>query len=330
MMMIPLQVLRRRRQRLKQKLHRCPWGGSASAGSAKVPPRPEGAKCDVNVRCAAGLRCFQRVCQRLTCEDTDAANDPAVQGTAAVTASVSGVVVTRSDKCSREMLEQVACPDAKYGRPEACPAGTSCENGACVNLCGNGRVDPTENCGTCPGDVLCGADERCENNACVSRFFCRSIGGGAVESNQGVFSPRCDTQTDIYTSSYFCSGTVARPQFETQCALGCNNDATACCHLVQQVRSSCETLDNGTRMLLNQTISGCDGRQRPMRVNCGTADPPNSPLTCFPVGEDSARCAFCGQRICADLSNAQSPYVLQLRPEEQCGPGRQDLGIVQC
>jgi len=116
----------------KAKASPMPMGESASAGSAKVPPQPEGAKCDIGVRCAARLRCFQRVCQRLTCEDTDAANDPAVQGTATVTASVTGVAVTRSDKCNREMLEQVACPDAKYGRPEACPPGTGCENGVCV------------------------------------------------------------------------------------------------------------------------------------------------------------------------------------------------------
>src|SRR3989344_5982379 len=79
-------------------------GGSVDItgfAAKKTPRLQEGATCNAHTQCVSNLRCVQRVCQRLTCSDSDAANDPTVQGVATITGSVSGLQVTRSDKCER-------------------------------------------------------------------------------------------------------------------------------------------------------------------------------------------------------------------------------------
>ena len=47
-----------------------------------------------------------------------------------------------------------------------CPPGTACVNGMCEALCGNGVVDPGEDCASCAADVPCPAGTACVNGLC--------------------------------------------------------------------------------------------------------------------------------------------------------------------
>ncbi|MHC4414589.1 MAG: hypothetical protein ACYS0G_04830 [Planctomycetota bacterium] len=47
-----------------------------------------------------------------------------------------------------------------------CPPGTECVGGVCQPLCGNGVPDPGEDCANCPQDVPCQPDEECVGGVC--------------------------------------------------------------------------------------------------------------------------------------------------------------------
>ena len=50
--------------------------------------------------------------------------------------------------------------------PINCPPGEQCVAGMCVPLCGNGVVDPGEDCANCPQDVQCPPGEQCVVGEC--------------------------------------------------------------------------------------------------------------------------------------------------------------------
>jgi len=56
------------------------------------------------------------------------------------------------------------------------------------DLCGNGRVDPGENCTTCPKDVMCLECEICVGPKCVDIGNCGDCGNGRVDRGEN-----CDT-----------------------------------------------------------------------------------------------------------------------------------------
>ncbi len=47
-----------------------------------------------------------------------------------------------------------------------CGPGEECVGAVCQPICGNGAVDPGENCATCPQDVPCGPGEECAGGVC--------------------------------------------------------------------------------------------------------------------------------------------------------------------
>ena len=82
-----------------------------------------------------------------------------------------------------------------------CAAGQECSNNVCVNLCGNGRVDPGETCEICR-DAWCGVGQSCEGGQCVAvpillRQFCE----GNILHNQTT------DQSDV---AFDCSKPYAR------------------------------------------------------------------------------------------------------------------------
>ena len=64
-----------------------------------------------------------------------------------------------------------------------CAPGEACVAGVCVPLCGNGVIDPGEDCDTCPQDVQCAPGEECVAGVCVP--LC---GNGVVDPGED-----CDT-----------------------------------------------------------------------------------------------------------------------------------------
>ncbi len=288
---------------LKKAVTAVPALGRQTAPAPAAAPQPEGAKCGSGVSCVAGLECFKKICQRVTCEDTDAANDPAVQGTASVTASISGPQFSRSDVCDGALLKQVDCPNAKYGRSAACPEGTGCENGACASLCGNARADPAENCGICPADAPCGAGQECSNNACVAlcgngrvdegetcsscagdvrcaagqqcrngqcvvQPFCRDLGYvRGVRQNLSTHEGNYTVYTcrdDMTSAQRGCQGAAVVEISSTPCRNGCNQTDGTCCY-GRPVRTECSSPESG----INVSFSACLNREVQFPFTCG-------------------------------------------------------------
>ena len=323
-----------------------------------------------------------------TCVDSDGGRILNVKGFVSGE-YVNGQQYRFDDVCRGAQLTEYTCksPSAMGVGMTACPRGSACQDGACVSLCGNDRADRGENCGTCPADVQCGADERCENNACVSRFFCRDIVGG-TETDQGVSQNVCDPASSVATSfscgAYYsqthqvnttpqncggrgcdvanarccwrsgpslfvcendvrvnqsisvCDGQTRitplpcpadRPVCTPSVALGGNATCAACSMTL--VRASCDGLT-----LINETRSTCGGDVQTQRISCAVRYNGGPSGTCL-VAENYAQCATCGQRACFNATNHDArgrlaPVILSIHPAQQCMPGVQDLGIVQC
>jgi len=331
-----------------------------------------------------------------TCVDSDGGRILNVKGFVSGE-YVNGQQYRFDDVCRGAQLTEYTCksPSAMGVGMTACPRGSACQDGACVSLCGNDRADRGENCGTCPADVQCGADERCENNACVSRFFCRDIVGG-TETDQGVSQNVCDPASSVATSfscgAYYSQTHQVNTTPQNCGGRGCDVANARCCWRsgpslfvcendvrVNQSISVCDgqtritPLPEPSRCVAGQTVctpsvvpggnatceacrpvfvrSSCDGRQltNETRDSCTgqqTIAPPfscesvwvygrnagreNIPGTCVTVNENFGSCAACGWRACFDANNPTYLFTVHIRPEEQCGPRRQDLGIIQC
>ena len=60
-----------------------------------------------------------------------------------------------------------------------CPPGEECVGGICQPLCGNGVVDPGEDCEICPADVICPPGDECVDGIC--QVLC---GNGIVDPGE--------------------------------------------------------------------------------------------------------------------------------------------------
>lgn len=78
-----------------------------------------------------------------------------------------------------------ACSDCN-GVQANCSPGQTCCSGVCINescasssssssgpYCGDGNVDPGENCGNCPSDVVCSSGWWCNAGTCTSGGTCQ-------------------------------------------------------------------------------------------------------------------------------------------------------------
>ena len=83
-------------------------------------------------------------------------------------------VIDREENCAN-CPQDVSCKDDfvcknKKCVPEkiTCPEGQEVsEEGLCVDICGNGKIDEKENCESCPQDASCKDDFVCKNKKCV-------------------------------------------------------------------------------------------------------------------------------------------------------------------
>ena len=177
-----------------------------------------------------------------------------------------------------------------------CAAGQECSNNVCVNLCGNGRVDPAESCGTCPADIACAAGQECSNNVCVN--LC---GNGRVDPGE-----TCEICRDAW------------------CGVGQSCEGGQCVAVPILLRQFCEG-----NILHNQTTDQSD-----VAFDCSKPyarqhrNPPGDrdlPGKCVTIDESRATCGVCGKRTCV-----YAAYTAHIRPEEQCRANGQDLGVLQC
>jgi len=188
-----------------------------------------------------------------------------------------------------------------------CAAGQECSNNVCVNLCGNGRVDPAESCGTCPADIACAAGQECSNNVCVN--LC---GNGRVDPGE-----TCEICRDAW------------------CGVGQSCEGGQCVAVPILLRQFCEG-----NILHNQTTDQSD-----VAFDCSKPyarqhrNPPGDrdlPGKCVTIDESRATCGVCGKRTCfygthTDQARRHgSAYTTYIRPEEQCRANGQDLGVLQC
>ena len=84
-----------------------------------------------------------------------------------------------------------------------CDPGEECVSGVCAPLCGNGVVDPGEDCDTCPQDVQCAADEECIGGVCVP--LC---GNGVVDPGEDCATCPADVSCGVDEE---CVGGVCQP-----------------------------------------------------------------------------------------------------------------------
>ncbi len=70
-----------------------------------------------------------------------------------------------------------------------CPPGTECVAGLCEDLCGNGSVDPGEDCENCPADVQCPPGTECVAGMCED--LC---GNGSVDPGEDCTNCPADVQ----------------------------------------------------------------------------------------------------------------------------------------
>lgn len=73
-----------------------------------------------------------------------------------------------------------------------CEEPQICDNGRCVQECGNNRCESKENCDSCPEDCICQEDERCERRRC--RTYC---GNGVCESDESYISCSTDCEKPV-------------------------------------------------------------------------------------------------------------------------------------
>ncbi len=64
-----------------------------------------------------------------------------------------------------------------------CGGGEVCVGGICELLCGNGRIDVNENCSNCPADVICEKNEECVEGVC--KPLC---GNGRIDEGENCLS----------------------------------------------------------------------------------------------------------------------------------------------
>lgn len=102
-------------------------------------------------------------------------------GTSVTYTKFNGRTETKNDECAAgNKRKDYSCNTVTSGKGRfkqtktyfnthisLCGAGTACQNGVCVVLCGNGVVDAGENCGSCAADVSCASGEVCQDEACI-------------------------------------------------------------------------------------------------------------------------------------------------------------------
>ena len=85
--------------------------------------------------------------------------------------------------------------------------GVECIFKGCPGDCGNGRIDKGEDCFTCPEDVLCDICNTCINSKCVTTPFC-NCGDGHPDPGENCENCPDDVQCPIGTS---CVSGVCEP-----------------------------------------------------------------------------------------------------------------------
>ncbi len=294
-----------------------------------------------------------------TCSDTD---DGKVYDVPGVISGVlrNGRAYNNPDVCKpgNIVIERYCDGTTPQNEEHPCGANANCENGACVVLCGNGRIDAGENCGTCLADAPCGADENCQNNACVAPQgglgqSCRDGGhcdpGLLCGWNPQNSLPEQRGQTVCVPDDVPVGG-ACDWHFQCQEGLICDNSTGGICSpppLPQPfVEEACESIflssycdnerrhyTNKTRNRFNETTNSCmrrDWYNGPFSCESlwDTWNRQQAQGRCVAANEDYASCALCGRRACfRDIPNY--PVMFSVPAEQDCA-GAQDLGIVQC
>lgn len=189
----------------------------------------------------------------------------------------------------------------------ACPARSTCSNGACrcpsgLSLCGGGCVDPTSdptNCGSC--GVSCSAGSTCAAGACTCGTGLTSCNGACVE-----------TATDP-NNCQGCSVKCASNQLCTQS--GCASAAS--CGSLTQCGSAC--VDTSSSLAhCGACYVGCAAGQR---CEGGSCVCPNGATlcgtSCIDTQTNALHCGSCG-RVCPSGTSCNAGVCTCAAGESLC------------
>lgn len=293
-----------------------------------------------------------------TCVDSDGGVIRDVKGTVSGE-YVNGQAYSFTDRCQGANQVEYNCksPSAMGVLNSQCPRGSACTDGACVSLCGNGRVDPTENCGTCPADASCGAGQECSNNACValcgnSRVdegeTCSSCAGDVrcaadrqCQNGQCVVQPFCrdpgyvrdvrqnlsthegnytvyTCQDDMTSAQRGCQGAAVVEVHSTPCQGGCNQTGGTCC-FGRPLRTECSSSESG----INVSFSTCLNREVQFPFTCGIiSDGLERKRFYTACSADVGGCIPCGLRTCVHQGDwGPTTYLVNHTAGQDCRAG---------
>ena len=155
--------------------------------------------------CAAGQACQNGACVR-TCTDSDG-RDYFQKGI------VNGILLSGETWTNAEefclnaqqagpveagpYVDEIYCDETNHLVVDTHPC--NCQNGACVNLCGNQMVDTGETCSSCPADVQCPGPSVC-NTAVGVCAIGGTCGDGAVSIGEDCTSCPVDVRCALGVS----------------------------------------------------------------------------------------------------------------------------------
>jgi cysteine-rich repeat protein len=107
--------------------------------------------------------------------------------------------------CEPEKGESCACADCD-GKQDGCAAGLVCINEICSDKCGNGVVDPGENCTTCPDDAGCSEGLLCcPDGTCGATCDTRECNNNKIcEPGENCECSDCENEQDGCAAGLIC------------------------------------------------------------------------------------------------------------------------------
>ena len=206
------------------------------------------------------------------CEDTDGGNNPDTKGTITYRCE-SGSEYSKIDYCdSYGNVMEYECANVDlqscYAPAYAsqCKSGTTCVNGWCEDLCGNGVCDSSEDYNSCPED-------------CVAPY-CEDTDSGNDPNTKGTITYRCENGNS-YSKIDYCdsNGNV----MEYECA---NVDLQSC--TVNAYPQQCST---GYECSSGVCVESCLDTCQSLNYECGTQT----------ICDEQVECGSCTSgRICVD------------------------------